>query len=95
MINKQKLKILRSLAHDRKPVIWIGQNGLTENVNEEIIKALDHHELVKIKLRVGDRDARDKVCTSICHESGAELIQKIGNTIVIYRRNENAPVIQF
>ncbi|MFT5133891.1 MAG: RNA-binding protein [Gammaproteobacteria bacterium] len=95
MINKQQLKYLRSLAHDRKPIIWIGQHGLTDNVKEEINIALEHHELIKIKLRVGDRETRDKVCDAICAGSKAALIQKIGNTVTIYRHNDEAPVIQF
>jgi RNA-binding protein len=94
-MNKQKLKFLRSLAHERKPYIWIGQHGLTEAVIEELQKALDQHELLKIKLRVGDRDERDKVCDDICDKCDAILIQKIGNTATVFRANKETPVIQF
>ena len=71
MINKQQLKYLRSLAHDRKPVVWIGQHGLTVKVMEEINNALDHHELIKIKLRVGEREAREQACIEICAKTKA------------------------
>ncbi len=54
-ITKTQQKFLRSKAHHLKPVLWIGQNGLTESVTAEIELALNHHELIKIKLRVGDR----------------------------------------
>ena len=95
MIDKQQLKYLCSLAHDSKPVIWIGQHGLTDNVLEELNNALDHHELVKIKVRVGDREEREKVTADICEKTSAELIKKIGNTVTVFRRNEEEPVIKF
>ena len=94
MLNKQKLKYLRSLAHDRKAVIWVGQHGLSDSVLEEINSALAHHELIKIKLRVGDRIERERICDDICVKASADLIQKIGNTVTVYRRNTEVPVIQ-
>lgn len=93
MLTKEQKKHLRSLAHERKVIIRIGQNGLTGNVLEEINAALDHHELVKTSIRVGDRQERDRVAVDICESSGAEIVQKIGNTIVLYRRNQKNPVI--
>lgn len=93
-MNKQQLNFLRSLAHERKPVIWVGQQGLHESVLEEINAALDRHELVKIRLRVGDREAREKICGQICSRTNAVLVQKIGNTLSIYRRNDEAPVLK-
>ncbi len=94
MLNKQQLKYLRSLAHDRKAVIWVGQHGLSKSVLEELNSALAHHELIKIKLHVGDRIERERICDDICVKASAELIQKIGNTVTVYRRNTEAPVIQ-
>lgn len=93
MLTKEQTKFLRSLAHERKVIIRIGQNGLTGNVLDEINTALDHHELVKASIRVGDRQERDRVATDICESSGAEIVQKIGNTVVLYRHNQKHPVI--
>ena len=95
MITKAQRKYLRSLAHERKPVIWIGQHGLTDNVMDEINTALDHHELIKIKLRVGEREEREKVTRDLYSKTKAETIQKIGNTVTLYRRNDKTPVIRF
>ena len=95
MIKKEHKKYLRSLAHDRKPVIWIGQHGLSDNVLEELDNALAHHELVKINIRVGDREERDKITTEICEKTDAEIIKKIGNTATVFRRNTEHPVIVF
>ena len=90
--NKQQ-KFLRTLAHDRKPVIWLGQNGLTDNSLAEIETALNHHELIKIKLRVESREIRDRLIMEICNSTGAENVQKIGNIVAIYRQNKTQPGI--
>lgn len=80
-------KFLRRLAHNRKPVIWLGQHGLTENVLAEIEAALDYHELIKIKLRIGERDERNSLLEDICTVTGAEQVQQIGTTATIFRKN--------
>ena len=71
-----------------KPVIWVGQNGLTESVTAELETALDHHELIKIKLRVGDRESRNKMVDDICQTTHCIKIQGIGSIVSIYRENE-------
>jgi RNA-binding protein len=93
MLSKAHRKSLRALAHGRGVVVRVGQNGLTENVLAEIGQALDHHELIKISVRVGDREERDAVVKAILEHTGAEAVQKIGNTVVLYRRNRRNPVI--
>ncbi|MEE8320892.1 MAG: ribosome assembly RNA-binding protein YhbY [Gammaproteobacteria bacterium] len=90
--NDQK-KFLRKLAQNLDPVVWIGQNGLTDNVVDELNGTLDHHELVKVKIRVGDRAIREQTITSLCVKSRAVLIQKIGNTVTLFRRNLKNPSI--
>ena len=92
-ITKAQQKFLRSKAHHLKPVLWIGQNGLTENVTAEIETALDHHELIKIKLRLGDRELRNKTVADICQITQSTQVQSIGNIVSIYRRNDKQPVI--
>jgi len=76
---------LRGLAHHLKPVIIIGDAGVTAAVLSEINLALDHHELIKIKLRVGDRHNRRSALENICAETGAEAVQEIGQIAVIFR----------
>lgn len=92
-LTKKQEKFLRTLAHGKKPVVWVGQQGLTENVVVEMDNALDYHELIKVKLRVGDRDTRDSIIEDLCSVTGAELVQKIGNIITIYRKNRKKPAI--
>lgn len=84
-MNSEQLKQMKSKAHDLKPVIMIGQAGLTEAVNKEIELALDTHELIKIKVRA-EREERKQIQQKICAETNAELIQSIGQVVVIYRK---------
>lgn len=90
--NTQK-KHLKTLAHHLKPFIWIGQKGLSEAVYSEIELALDHHELVKMKIKIGDREARAVAIEEICAHTGATLISSIGGTATLYRPNPEKPVI--
>ena len=92
-LSKIQLKFLRGLCHDIKPVVMLGQKGLTQAVLNELDIALDHHELIKIKLSMDDRDARKQVIDEICKHCQAEQIQTIGKTVSIYRHNKEKPVI--
>jgi len=92
LTNPQK-KRLRAKGHELNPVVMIGNKGLTENVLKEIGIALDHHELIKIKAAVGDRDERDDIFSKIVAEHHAVLIQQIGNIGLFFKRNgENAKI---
>ncbi|MBX2867709.1 MAG: ribosome assembly RNA-binding protein YhbY [Acidiferrobacterales bacterium] len=84
---KQK-KHLKGLAHNLKPVVTVGQKGLQTTVLDEIDRALAHHELIKIKLPAGERDARAALLDSICSQSRAELVTLIGRSGVIYRNSD-------
>lgn len=65
----------------------VGDAGLSEAVLAEFEQTLDHHELIKIKVRVGDRSERDRIIQSLCTTGGAELVQRIGNTALLFRHN--------
>jgi RNA-binding protein len=82
-------KQLRARAHTLKPVIMIGQSGLSTAVLAEIELALTTHELIKIKIQSDDRVARNQLSTELCSKSNADLIQSIGKTVIVYRNNPN------
>jgi RNA-binding protein len=86
-MDKSQIKQLKALAHKLKPIVTVGQHGMKESINDEIAIALDFHQLLKLKINLGDRDARDALVAKIATKHKAELIQKIGNVAVIYRRN--------
>lgn len=86
IIHQQQKRKLRTLAHALKPIVTVGGSGLTAAVLNELELSLEHHELLKIKLNCGDKEARKKVRAQICNETGGHLIQEIGAIIVIYRK---------
>ena len=79
-------KYLRSLGHQLKPVVTVAGNGLTETVLAELDRALGDHELIKVKLAVGDREAKKSTIAEICLQSKAQLIQSIGHMILLFRK---------
>ena len=85
-------KNLRGLAHHLKPVVTVADKGLSETVIAEIERALNDHELIKIKLR-SDRDKRKVWTSSIAEQCKAELVQTIGQVACFYRKNPDKPVI--
>ncbi|MFV8819950.1 ribosome assembly RNA-binding protein YhbY [Haliea sp. E17] len=80
-------KQLRAIGHKLKPVVTVAGKGLTENVIAEIDQALERHELIKVKLAVGSREARSATTEAVCEACGAQLVQAIGNMILVLRRN--------
>jgi len=92
-LSKKQIKFLRAKCHELKPVIMMGHKGLTEEVLSELDIALTHHELVKIKLSIDDRDLRKQVATEICEKSQSEEVQSIGKTLTVYRVNPDKAVI--
>ena len=87
-MNSADKKKLRAEAHTLKPVVMIGQSGLTPAVLAEVELALDSHELIKVKIRA-EREERKLISEKICTDTDAELIQTIGQIAVIYRMNPN------
>ena len=92
-LQKDQIKQLRALAHGLKPVVRLGQHGLTPAVPAELDRALDHHELVKIKLNADGRDARAEQLDALCKATRAVTVQSIGHTACLFRRNQKKPVI--
>ena len=82
--NKQK-QYLKGLAHPLKPVVMLGNNGLTEGVLAEIEQALAHHELIKIKVAAEERETKTLIVDAIVRETKACNVQVIGNMLVLYR----------
>lgn len=89
--NKQK-QYLKGLAHSLKPVVLLGSNGLTEGVLAEIETALNHHELIKVKVPSEDRELKAQIAETIAVHTEAELIQKIGSIAVYYRPAEEPKI---
>src|SRR3972149_5545674 len=92
LTNPQK-KFLRARSHKLNPIVWVGQQGLTDNVLAEIDQALSHHELLKVKIRVGDRLKRNQIVAQIVDQLAAETVQQTGNVAIFWRQNPEQPSI--
>ncbi|AWK44064.1 ribosome assembly RNA-binding protein YhbY [Enterobacter hormaechei] len=92
-LNKKQVQHLKSLAHPLKPVVMIGNNGLTEGVLAEIEQTLSHHELIKVKIAGEDRETKNLIADAIVRETGAYNVQVIGKTLVLYRQSEERKII--
>ena len=93
-LTQSQRRHLKGLAHHLKPVVMIGQHGLTENVFNEIEIALDAHELIKVRVSGADRDDRKVMLETISSRCSAELVQSIGHVAVLFRRNSEKPKIE-
>jgi len=91
-LNKKQIQHLKGLAHSLKPVVLLGNNGLTEAVVAEIDYALGHHELIKIKIPTDDRETKGLIVDAICRETNAIQVQVIGKTLVIYRASDEKKI---
>jgi RNA-binding protein len=92
-LTEPQKKYLRRLGHDRNPVVLVGQNGLSPNLVAELDRALNDHELVKVRARVGDRDERDAILAELAASTRSELVQRIGHVALFYRPNPEKPGI--
>jgi len=91
-LSTRQKKHLRGLTHALQPVVTVADKGLSENVMAEIESALDHHELVKIKLRC-DRETRAQLIDEIARRCAAEKVHVIGQVACFFRRNPDKPVV--
>ena len=86
-LSEPQKKYLRGLGHKLNPVIMVGDAGLSESLLAEYDRTLAHHELIKVSLRVGDRDVRDGMIAELVERSGGHLVQRVGNVALIYCEN--------
>lgn len=86
-ITGKQIRWLKKQTHHLKPVVMVGQHGITEAVLAEIDQALSHHELLKIKVGGGDREERDAAIDLIAQRTGATLVGRIGHVASFYRAN--------
>lgn len=93
-LSKKQVKFLRGIAHHIKPVVIVGQNGLSDNVKTEIELAIRQHELIKVKLGGLDARERKQAVVDLCESNQAQCIQTIGHIAVFFKRNHDKPKIE-
>ena len=89
VLTSAQTRFLRGQAHDLRAMLQVGGKGVTDALIAEIDLALEHHELIKVKVAAEDRDARDTLIGEIAERVGAALVQRIGHTAVLYRASKD------
>ena len=85
-LSNTEKKQLRTIGHHLKPIITIAEKGVTENISAELIRALNDHELIKIKININDPQARQQITEDLCKKHRAALVQSIGKVALILHR---------
>jgi RNA-binding protein len=80
-------KQYRAIAHNLNPVIIVGDKGLSDGLLDELNRALDDHELIKVKIASTERDVRAQLIEELCEKSRASLVQTIGKIAILLRKN--------
>lgn len=86
-LSPDQKRSLRAIGHRLNPVVTVAGQGLSESVCAEIERALHDHELIKVKLAVGEREEKAELSQAILAQFNCELVQAIGKVILIYRKN--------
>lgn len=86
-LKPQQRKQLRQIGHQLHPIVTLGQDGLTDNVIAELMRALDDHELIKVKIAGEDRVARQQLIQDMVSATQAESVQEIGKVVVLYKKS--------
>jgi len=83
---------LRSLAHPLRPIVFVGEGGLSESLLRALDEALESHELVKVRLR--QPEAKKELARQLAESSGSALCGLVGHTVVLYRPDPESPKIE-
>jgi RNA-binding protein len=86
-LTERQRRHLRGLGHALKPIVYIGHGGVSDAVIAEAVRALNDHELIKVRITGMERDARDEALASLAARTHSELVGRIGHTAVLYRRH--------
>src|SRR3546814_19666558 len=81
-------RFLRGQAHDLNAMLQVGGKGLTDAVVAEVASALEHHELIKVKVAATDREARDALIEELAARAEAAPVQRLGHAAIPYRTTQ-------
>ena len=88
-LTNAQTRFLRGQAHGLKAMLQVGGKGISDALVAEVDGALEHHELIKVKVAAEDRDARDALVEELARRAGATLVQRIGHTAVLFRPSKD------
>ncbi len=84
-LTTKEIKKYRRIGHSLQPVVTLAEQGLSEGVQLELERALNDHELIKIRVNCNDREAKRALISEICATCRCEIVQKIGKVALLYR----------
>lgn len=84
-LSNEKIKAFRGIGHHLKPIVTVSENGVTEGVQLELERALNDHELIKVKISCADREMKKELIEAVLASCKCDVVQTIGKTILIYR----------
>lgn len=94
MLTGKQKRHLRSLAHHLDPIFQVGKGGVNDNLIQQIKEALEARELLKVSILQNCEQEKDEVAESLAQGAGAELVQLIGKTIVLYKESKENKEIE-
>ncbi len=80
-------KRLKQIAHHLDPVVSVGDHGLSDNLLAAAERALNDHELIKVRIHSADRQERTALGNALAARCSANVVQKIGKIFVLYKSN--------
>jgi len=84
-LTNAQTRFLRGQAHGLKAILQVGGKGISQTLVDEVVAALEHHELIKVKIAAEDRDAREALARDLATRADAALVQRIGHVVILYR----------
>jgi len=87
MLSGKQKRFLRAEAHHLKPIFQVGKSGVTENMVEQLKDALEKRELIKVNILQNCLEDKHTVADKLSSGTGAELVQIIGNNVVLYKES--------
>ncbi|WP_126427791.1 ribosome assembly RNA-binding protein YhbY [Brevibacillus marinus] len=93
MLTGKQKRYLRSLAHHLTPIFQVGKGGVNDNMVKQIGEALEARELIKVSILQNNLDDKHEVAAALARGTGAELVQLIGHTVVLYKESKEKKTI--
>jgi RNA-binding protein len=84
-LTNAQTRFLRGQAHGLKAILQVGGKGISQTLVDEVSAALEHHELIKVKIAADDRDLRAQLGAELADRTDAALVQRIGHVVILYR----------
>ncbi|MGI8316073.1 ribosome assembly RNA-binding protein YhbY [Halobacillus mangrovi] len=94
MLTSKQKKHLRAESHNIQPIFQVGKSGVNENMTKQINEALEKRELIKVSVLQNCFEDNRQVAEEIVEATKANIVQVIGNTIILYKESRENKQIE-